>query len=168
LVGGIQYTNGRAWRDEITEKLSSIGIVCYNPFHKPFIKDVDENETIQERLIALMENGEYDSVTQKVKLIRSYDLALVDKCDFIIAYIDPKVTTVGSWEEIFWANRIKRPIFLIVEGGIKALPLWLFGTIPYKYVYSNLDEVVDILTKIDCGGKEMDSDRWRLLKPEFR
>jgi hypothetical protein len=168
LVGAIQYTNGRAWRDEIIEKLNPLGIVCYNPYHKPFVKDIDESEHLQADLQSLLKGEKFDEVAKRVKVIRCYDLALVDKADFIIAYIDPKIFTVGSWEEIFWANRIKRPIFLIIEGGKQACPLWIYGTIPHKYIYNNLDEVVNILTKIDSGEKEIDSDRWRLLKEEFR
>lgn len=168
LVGGMQYCNGRGWRDEVIEKLKNIGVVCYNPYDKPFVKDVDESEKIQKGLMDLIVEENFDEVARRVKQIRSYDLALVDKCDFIIAYIDPKILTVGSWEELFWANRIKRPIFLIIEGGKKACPLWIYGTIPHKYIYSNIDEVIEVLERIDSGQKEMDSDRWRLLREEFR
>jgi len=167
LVGGIQYTNGRLWRDEIIEKLKSLEIICFNPFSKPFIKDVDENENIQQKLLELIEEENYDEVARRTKLIRIYDLALVDKSDFIIAHLDPKVPTAGTYEEIFWANRLKKPIFLIVPSK-KTCPIWLFGTIPHKYIYESVDEVVNILQKIDAGEKEMDSDRWKLLKKEFR
>ncbi len=168
LVGPMQYGDGRAWRENITDKLSQIGIVCYDPYKKPFVVDVEESENVAAHLQDLIARGEYDQVATRMKLIRSYDLALVDKADFIIAYIDPRIITVGSWEEIFWSNRLKRPIFLIIEGGKAACPFWLFGTIPHKYIYNNIDEVVEVLRKIDSGEKPMDSDRWRIMKKEYR
>ncbi len=168
LVGPMQYSDGRGWRDSITEQLSKLGIVCYDPYKKPFVVDVEESDNAAEDIRKLIAAGEYDKVAARMKLIRTYDLALVDKSDFIIAYIDPTVITVGSWEELFWANRMKRPIFLVIEGGKSKAPWWIFGTIPHKYIYSNIDEVVDVLTKINSGEKEMDSDRWRILRKEYR
>lgn len=168
LVGSMQNSDGRGWRNEITQQLNQLGIVCYDPYKKPFVLDVEESDNAALNIQELIANGDYDKVAGKLKLIRAYDLALVDKSDFIIAYIDPNVVTVGSYEELFWANRMKRPIFLIIEGGKAKTPWWLFGTIPHKYIYNNIDEVVQVLTKINSGEKEMDSDRWRLLRVDFR
>ena len=42
------------------------------------------------------------------------------------------------------------------------------GMIPHKYIYDSVEEVLDIIHQIDRGEKEADSDRWRLLKPEYR
>jgi hypothetical protein len=145
-----------------------MGIVCYDPYCKPFVIDVDETESANESLKLLRAKGEYDEVERIMKRIRSFDLALTDKADFIVAYIDPEVFTCGSIEELSWANRQKKPIFLIVEGGKSKCPLWLFGMIPYKYIYNNLDEVVEAIKKIDSGEKETDSSRWRILREEFR
>lgn len=168
LVGAMQYSNGRAWREEISEKLDAMGIVCFDPYKKPFVVEVQETEKTHAEIEELIQKGEYDEVARIFKRIRSYDLALVDKADFLIAYIDPEILTVGSWEEIFWSNRLKRAIFLIIEGGKNKCPYWLFGTIPHKYIYNSLDEVVEVLQKIDSGEKTIDNDRWRLLRPEFR
>ena len=168
LVGPIEFKNERAWRQEITIKLKDIGIVCYDPYCKPFVIDVDETETANDSLKELRAKGDYDEVARVMRRIRNFDLALTDKADFIVAYIDPEVFTVGSIEEICWANRQKKPIFLIVEGGKEKCPLWLFGTIPHKYIYNNLDEVVEALKKIDSGDKFADSSRWRILREEFR
>jgi len=168
LVGAMQYKNGRGWREKMTEDLSQMGIVCYDPYKKPFVVDVEESENAQNTLLNLINSGNFDEVCRRMKQIRTYDLALVDKCDFLICYIDPKIHTCGSYEELFWCNRLKRPVFLIIEGGKALCPLWLLGTIPHKYIYDNFDQVVEVLKRIDSGEKIMDSDRWRLLKPEFR
>ena len=168
LVGQIEAGNGRIWREEVTKKLADLGIVSYDPYNKPFVVDLDETEDFNQILKNARAAGNYDFVSEKMKKIRAFDLALVDKADFITAYIDPRFVTVGSWEEIFWANRQKKPIFLAIEGGLKACPLWVFGTIPYKYIYNSVDEIVEVLSKINSGEKELDSDRWRLLRKDFR
>jgi len=168
LVGAMEYKNGRRWREDFTKKMSEIGVICFDPYKKPFVIDVDETEDVHERLVDLRTEGNYDEVSRIMKKIRAFDLGLTDRADFIVAYIDPSVFTTGSLEEIFWSNRMKKVIFLVIEGGKKKCPLWLFGAIPHKYIYNNLDEVVEVLKRIDSGEKEMDSDRWRLLKPAFR
>jgi len=164
----MQYQNGRGWRERVAEKLKEIGVVCFDPYSKPFVKDIKECENFQKELLDNLENENYDFVAEKMKDVRAHDLALCDFSSFIIAYIDPKVVTVGSYEEIYWANRLKKPIFLVIEGGKKRCPLWLLGTIPHKYIYDSIDQVVDVLFKIASGEKEMDSSRWRLLKEEYR
>lgn len=168
LVGGIEFCNGRSWREYVTTKLLKVNIVVYNPFNKPFVKDMNETESEQCELKELRENGLYDSLSEKMKEIRSYDLALVDKSDFIFFYLDLNAHLCGSYEEIFHANSIKRPIFLVCKQGKTRVPTWLFGTLPHKYIYNSLDEAIKMVEDIDSGTKPIDSDRWRLLRTEFR
>ena len=168
LVGPMEYKNGRGWREDFTKEMDKLGVVCFDPYKKPFIIDVDESEDSHATLTKLRAEGNYDEVSRVMKQIRAFDLGLTDKADFIVAYIDPAIFTVGSFEEIFWSNRMKKVIFLVVEGGKEKCPLWLFGTIPHKYIYKNMEEVVEVLKKIDSGEKVMDSERWRLLRPEYR
>ena len=44
LVGHMQYVSGRNWRDQVAEKLKPLSITCFDPYKKPFIKDVEEDE----------------------------------------------------------------------------------------------------------------------------
>lgn len=168
LCGPIEAGNGRSWREKITEDLKEIGVICYDPYNKPFEVDLDETEDLNALMKQWRAQGDYDKVTSKMKDIRSFDLALVDKADFIIAYFDPSQMTCGTWEEVFWANRQKKPIFFVVKGGKKACPLWMFGTIPHKYIYESFEEVLSVLKDIDSGKILIDSKRWRLLKESFR
>ena len=115
-----------------------------------------------------MENGFYGEVAERMKLIRSYDLNLVDRSDFIIAHLLPEVASWGSAEEIVTAVRMKKPIFISMEGGKHATPLWMMGMMPHHYIYDSIEEVVDMIKKIDTGEKAIDSDRWRLLRKELR
>jgi len=164
----MQYLSGRNWREEVAEKLSNLNITCFDPYKKPFIKDVEEDEASRQEMETWLKTKQYDRLTEKLKTVRSYDLNLVDRSDFIIAHLVPEVASWGSAEEIVTAVRMKKPIFISMEGGKSKTPLWMFGMLPHKYIYNNLDEIVDMLYAIDNGSKEIDSDRWRLLRNEYR
>ena len=44
LVGHMQYASGRDWREYVEGELESLGIRIFNPYKKPFVKDVKEDE----------------------------------------------------------------------------------------------------------------------------
>jgi len=168
LVGHMQYLNGRDWRSEVSSKLKSLNITCFDPYNKPFVKDVDESENSRLEMQKLLDLENYDEITNRMKTIRSYDLNLVDRSDFIIAHLVPEVASWGSAEEIVTAVRMKKPIFISMEGGKSKTPLWMFGMFPHKYIYNSINEVLEMIFKIDSGVIEIDSDRWRLLQEKFR
>lgn len=168
LVGHMQYLNGRNWRKEVSEELKKLNILCFDPYDKPFVKDVDESENSRIEMNLLLKHKKYDILSEKLKTIRSYDLNLVDRSDFIIAHLVPEVASWGSAEEIVTAVRMKKPIFISIEGGKTKTPLWMFGMIPHKYIYNSIEEVINMINSIDSGDKPIDSDRWRLLKKEYR
>jgi len=168
LVGHMQYISGRNWRDYIADQLKALNITCFDPYKKPFIKDVEEDETSRQEMELWMRGGYYDKVSSRMKTVRSYDLNLVDRSDFIIAHLVPDVASWGSAEEIVTAVRMKKPIFISMEGGKSKTPLWMLGMLPHKYIYNSLDEIIDMLYAIDNGSKTIDSDRWRLLQKQYR
>lgn len=163
--------NGSQWREYVDTKLNKIGIISWSPYSKPYLinKDcVNESKEYQQKLIDARVNGDYNFISKEARNFRSYDLGLVDKADAIFFYLNPKVMTCGSWEEFFWANRLMKPIFLVVAGGKAAAPLWVFGTISHHYIYSTLDEAIEMIYKIDDGRMEIDSKRWKLLDYKYR
>ena len=168
LVGHMQYVNGRNWREYVEKELRPIGIRLFNPYKKPFVKDVEEDEGTRRSIESMMASAKYDVVTERMKRIRSYDLNLVDRSDFIIAHLIPEVASWGSAEEIVTAVRMKKPVFVSMEGGKKKTPLWMMGMFPHKYIYNSTEELVDMLKKIDTGERRIDSDRWRLLRKDMR
>jgi len=168
LVGHMQYADGSGWRKYVRQKLEPLNITVFDPYDKPFLKDVDEGKEIRSSLNEQLNNENYDIVQSRMREIRIYDLNLVDRSDFIIAHIVPDVASWGSAEELVTANRAKKPIFLSIEGGKKKCPLWLMGTIPHRYIYDNVEQIVEIIKNIDRGTVSIDSNRWRLLKPEYR
>lgn len=171
LVGGIESAKdfGKSWRVEVKNSLREIGVKVLDPCDKQFLKDIDETGQAQNQLKAWRANGEYDKVRKAMKEIRIYDLKCVDICDFLFVYIDLNVPTYGSWEEISWgAGRLKKPVFFVCEQGKENVPLWMFGMIPHSYFYSSIDEALEMIKKIDLGEVEIDSDRWKLLSPDWR
>lgn len=167
VIGPMQYSDGRKIRELIKNELSPLGIIVFDHYNKPFDNAFDEGEEARLQLAKWLENEEYDKIAEQ-RTIRLQDLLLIDKSDFIIFHFIPGVVTVGSFEEFFLANSQKRPIFFICEGGKKLCPYWIFWTIPHKYIYNNVGEVLDVIKKIDSGEKPIDSDRWKLLSRSFR
>lgn len=168
LVGHMQYASGRDWREQVTNDLEPLGIRVFNPYDKPFVKDVDEGEDTRLSLEHCQKHGYFNDVSERMKLVRSYDLNLVDRSDFIIAHLLPDVASWGSAEELVTAVRMKKPIFISMEGGKHATPLWMMGMLPHHYIYDSIEEVVEMIEQIDSADKKIDSDRWRLLRKELR
>jgi nucleoside 2-deoxyribosyltransferase len=168
LVGHMQYVEGRDWREQVEAELEPLGIKLFNPYKKPFVKDVDEDEDVREFIDRQMRKGYYSDVSERMKQVRSYDLNLVDRSDFIIAHLVPEVASWGSAEELVSAARMKKPVFVSMEGGKQKTPLWIMGMIPHHYVYDSVEEIIEMIKEIDKGNKPIDSDRWRLLKKKFR
>ena len=119
-------------------------------------------------LVVSSEHRYFNDVAERMKLIRSYDLNLVDRSDFIIAHLLPEVASWGSAEEIVTAVRMKKPLFISMEGGKCKTPLWMMGMLPHNYIYDSIEEVVDMVKQINNGEKNIDSDRWRLLREDLR
>jgi hypothetical protein len=166
LVGQMQYFNGAPWRDIVQAELEKMGVVVFNPYFHPFINSVSEDNNATAKLKELVSQNKYDEAAVIVKKIRGEDLRMVDLCDFVFCYINPKFPTCGAWEELFWANRMKKPIFLVIEGGKKEVPLWLLGALPHKYIYDDIDSAIKMLKNIHTGKTPIDSDRWRLLRKD--
>lgn len=169
LVGSIEYDpNGHEWRENITQELRQMGIKCFDPYKKPFISCVEESAENVANWKNELQKGNFDLVESFAKRIRSEDLRMVDYASFIIAYIKPLTPSFGSIEEISWACRCKKPIFIVVEGGKSNCPLWIMGMVPHKYIYSSFEEVLDKLWHINDGKIEIDTSRWKILKEEFQ
>ena len=57
LVGHMQYASGRDWREYVEQELISLGIRIFNPYKKPFVKDVDEDEGTRAKITNNMKRG---------------------------------------------------------------------------------------------------------------
>ena len=143
---------------------NNIGVKVFNPAHKPFMSDLKETPEFREKLLKKRASGDLKWVHAQMKPIRAVDLSCCDRVDFITAKIYPKIASWGTAEEIYTANRAKKPIFITVDGGVKKTPLWLLGVLPPKYFYNDVDEMLEMIYNIHKQKVKIDSDRWKLLK----
>lgn len=158
---------GESIRLKIKKELNKLNITLWDHYDRPFIEKIEESEQTHSLLKHYRESGQYDKISE-YRSIRLQDLAMVDAANFIICIFEKKTFSAGTMEEFFWANRIKKPIFFIWGDGKENCPFWIFWTIPHKYIYSSIDEALDMIRKIDSGEKEIDNSRWRLMKEEYR
>ena len=168
LIGAMEFANGQPWRNYTKDALKDTGITFFDPYHKPFLNSEDEDDEARKQYKEWIKNSEFDKVSEFAKRLRADDLRLCDISDFFIVQINPTIASWGSAEELTTINRAKKPIFMFIEGGKTKCPLWIFGMIPHKYIYNSVDEIIDVIKNINSGQKEIDSDRWHLLKKEYR
>lgn len=146
LIGAMDRAidNGVEWRLALTPFLAERGIVVLDPCDKPIQLGLEriEDKTYRNNL---KQQKLYDALTDEVKMLRLVDLRMVDMSDFLICNIDTSIHMCGSYEEITWANRIKRPILVHCEQGKEGVPDWLFGEIVHKMFFETWDEMKNYL-----------------------
>lgn len=161
LAGAIDRVadRGMGWRDMITPFLINMGIVVFNPIKKPTDVGMEDSD-VQNKKTKLKLEKKYDELSILMKTIRSVDLRLVDVSDFLIVSLDLNTHPCGTYEEIFLANRQKKPIIIHVEQGKENAPDWLFGTIPHDLFFSTWDEVKNYLSYINSSPTINTHNRW--------
>ena len=150
---------GSGWRDDITPFLENLGVIVFNPIKKPTIVGQEDEQTHKYKIKLKLENN-YDELSHLMKVIRSVDLRLVDISDFLIVNLDLDIHPCGTYEEIFWANRQKKPIIVHMVQGKQSAPDWLFGTIPHEMIFSSWDQVKEYLIHINSWSEIDSHNRW--------
>lgn len=153
---------GNTWRDNITPFLEKLGVVVFNPIKKPSIEGCEDAETHLYKT-KLKHSEKYDELSSMMKIIRSVDLRLVDISDFLIVNLDLDTHPCGTLEEIFLANRSKKPVIVHMEQGKINAPDWLFGTIPHQMIFSSWDEIRDYLIHINNSPNIETYKRWQFF-----
>jgi len=154
LAGPIDKASdyGKGWRNSITPFLKELGVKIFNPCDKPSHLLNESAESVQHRN-RLKLCGKFDEVSKLVKEIRNIDLRMVDMCDFLIVHLDNNIRTCGTWEELFTANRNKKPILVHIEQGKVNVPDWLLGTIPHEFIFSRWQDLKNYLVEANIGNK---------------
>lgn len=148
---------GIVWRDKITPVLEEMGVVVLNPARKPIDIGIEDEEHRASRRKA-KEQGDY-TVFQD-RMIRHVDLRMVDESSFLICSIDVSVHACGTYEEIFWANRQKRPVLVWCQQGKINCPDWLLWTLPHEHIFDSLDDLITYLGNVSSGADQRDFGRW--------
>lgn len=153
---------GSTWRDNITPFLENLGVVVFNPIKKPTDIGTEDAESHVTKT-KLKSQRRFDELSAMMKTIRAVDLRLVDISDFLVVNLDLDVHPCGTYEEIFEANRSKKPILIHVEQGKDHTPDWLFGAIPHQMFFSNWDDIKNYLLHINNDENIDTYNRWRFF-----
>ena len=161
LAGAIDRVDdrGMGWRDMITPFLQSLEIKVFNPITKPADIGLEDEDTHIVKT-KLKKQHRYDELSSMMRVIRSVDLRLVDISDFLIVNLDLEIHPCGTYEEIFWANRQKKPIIIHMKQGKEHAPDWLFGCIPHQMIFSEWHEIQNHLKHINSGENIESYRRW--------
>lgn len=154
---------GIQWREDITPFLEKSGVIVFNPIKKPTAIG-QEDEVTHKLKVDLKFAKKYNELSDLMKVIRSVDLRLVDISDFLIVNLDLDVHPCGTYEEIFWANRQKKPIIVHMVQGKQKCPDWLFGTIPHEMIFSSWEEIKNYLGEINYSKDIKTFNRWYFFK----
>lgn len=139
--GGVQ------WREKVGEDLEQRGVVVLNPCDKPI--DIGlEDFKVRADITRWKDEGEYDEIYER-RVIRHVDLRMVDIADFLYVRWDMDVQMCGTQEEVFLANRQKKPIIIVCPQGKKNMPNWLFWTLPHALFFQTDEEAMAYLHHID-------------------
>jgi nucleoside 2-deoxyribosyltransferase len=107
---------GSTWRDNITPFLEEMGSIVFNPITKPTNTGLEDSDSHMVKT-KLKQRERYDELSEMMKVIRRVDLRLVDISDFLVVNLNLDIHPCGTYEEIFWANRQKKPIIVHMEQG---------------------------------------------------
>lgn len=150
---------GIGWRNEITPFLENLGVTVFNPLTKPTEIGMEDVETHAHKT-KLKQSKRYDEMAHLMKTIRSVDLRLVDISDFIVVNLDLNIHPCGTYEEIFWANRQKKPVIIRVVQGKENAPDWLFGTFPHQHIFSDWNDIYAYLEHVNSAENVNNYNRW--------
>tara|TARA_S200002703_G_scaffold125546_1_gene111840 strand:- start:7 stop:540 length:534 start_codon:yes stop_codon:yes gene_type:complete len=153
---------GITWRENITPILKQLNITVFDPLKKTGNVGLENEETVKVKQ-SLKSAKNYKQLSEIMKAIRSVDLRLVDISDFLIVHLDIDTHPCGTLEEIFLANRQKKPIIIHVEQGKCACPDWLFGSMPHEMFFSSWDEVITYLYQVNTNATINTFNRWCFL-----
>ena len=143
LCGGMDRVRdgGVAWRQRIKQELNDLGIVFMDPTKKPIDIGVENQET-RDRRHREKAKGNYQYVADEIKPIRCVDLRMTDLADFLIVFLDKDNSGFGTIEEMTLANREKKPILVMQEGGKQLCPDWAFGMICHECIFGCWEDLI--------------------------
>jgi len=139
--------SGVIWRRELRAVHDDLKITWLDPTDKPIDMGVEDDNSRARRRESKL-HGRYDEVTAEIYPIRRVDLRMVDISDWLAVNIDLEVHATGTYEEVFLANRQKKPILARVEQGKHNAPDWLFATIPHQLIFDDWEAMSDYIQHI--------------------
>ncbi len=170
LIGAIDNADdlGSGWRKQFVDLCRSRGlnIKFLDPTNKVTGLQSESKEE-HDSITTLKDQGKWDELRVFMRRIVREDHRSVDLSDFVVIHLDPSVHTCGSYFEMQSAFTEKKPYFIIVEGGKKKVPAWLFGICDHNQFFASVGDVVKELVSLDNGSKPL-LDRWVLFRNQIK
>jgi nucleoside 2-deoxyribosyltransferase len=156
LSGAIEFENEDCdinWRDEPKKILKErFEVNVFDPHSDPKQKWVPE-------LHLARKEKRYNDISIIAKKFVKKDLTMLDRSDFLIAYLPYKVPTTGTNHEIINSNNAKKPTLLVTDcGDIAYIPFWYFGFIPIDCMFPNWESLYKYLDDVNKGHNN--NNRW--------
>ena len=153
--------DGVGWRNKMTTWLNKKGVVVFDPCNKPIsyskYKEIDAEKV---KMLELKKNGRYFELSQRMKEIVHVDLRMTDISDFLIVYLDPRISMFGTIHELITSLHQRKPTLVVVEGGKKAASNWLYGIMDFNFIFDDFNELEEFLHLIDTGSIGANLTRW--------
>lgn len=157
--------NGVGWRLEVGKFLVEHGCIVLNPCDKPIDIGLERTEDKEYRR-RLKAEQKYDELSSMVKTLRIVDLRMVDISDALIVNLDIDIYPAGTAEEIFLANRQKKPILMHCPQGKNAIPDWYFGVFPHQHMFGSWYSLLQYLDDVDTGRDLRHFRRWMFFRQD--
>lgn len=137
---------GAGWRADVSQIMWLIGAIPLDPTNESFkAEDLEKLEDIDNRR-KLIEEENYDEVSDIMSKVVDIDLDAVLKSTMILCKLDFRYKHCGTYHEIFFAKAHNIPVIIWCEQGKKAIPHWLFGVFNHQFFFSSIEEVEQFLT----------------------
>jgi hypothetical protein len=141
------------WRDEPRKVLvERFGIELFDPFADP-----------KQQWVPVLKQArterDFETMAKIAKSFVRKDLAMVDRGDFLVAYLPSGLPTTGTHHEIINSNNAKKPTLLVCPQGKEFVPLWYYGFIPHEFMFGSWKELWSYLDDVDAG-KHVENNRW--------
>lgn len=149
-------TQTHNWRNEPKKALvEKFGIDLFDPFDDP-----------KQQWVPVLAKARRDCDYPKMSEIASNfvrkDLCMVDRADFIVAYVPYKVCTTGTTHEIIFSHNAKKPTMLVCPQGKEFVPLWYYGFMSHEYMFGSWEDLYSYLQDVDDGQHKKDN-RWHYV-----
>jgi nucleoside 2-deoxyribosyltransferase len=156
LSGAIEFGDGPNWRIEPKKNLTNrFGLHVFDPFDDP-------KQQWTSVLKKAREEADYKTIRKVAKNFVRKDLCLLDRSDFLIAYLPYAVPTTGSCHEIINSVNSKKPTLLVCNRPKEYLPFWYYGIVPHECMFGCWEDLYLYLEEVN-DGKHKDNNRWHFI-----
>jgi hypothetical protein len=157
---GLDLTPAQDWRQQITPKLSRLGLTVLNPLIKPaWMPNIDGKGQCDMRSKLSTGNELKQSEIDNNNITRQWCLNLVRISDILIFNLHGNVKTYGTYEELACSSQ--KPVFLILDD-IHIPSMWIASQLGLYnawdisfYIHDSPDSILQRLVDVNQEGSEM-------------